>query len=416
MSRSTLTRTRLFATLAARAGGRARGTAAHADVVRAVGPRHVYDRLRRQATNAGFDTRFRDGVYERIWREGAAQLGAGVTPLGGGILEITRGEARTRVWQQVVPLDDPVTLRVVLDKPLVHRLLREVGVPVPEHLEFEFADLAEAERHVASSGGAFVVKPARGSGGGDGATCGVRAPRELRRAALAATRKTDRILLERQAEGDVFRILVLDGTPIAVVRRRSPTLTGDGTRTVGELIADENHRRLLARGEEGLAPLRVDLDCLLTLARAALSLSTIAQPGQEFRVKTVTNQGRTEDAATVPLAEVEPGLLRAVRTAASVVGLQLAGVDVITTDLRRGLAETGGIVNEVNGTPALHHHALVPDRASATPVAAMVLEHLLARAERAPAADDARPVQHGNAIPRNGGFHALTLSAEDRRA
>jgi hypothetical protein len=59
------------------------------------------------------------------------------------------------------------------------------------------------------------------------------------------------------------------------------------------------------------------------------------------------------------------------------VGLRLAGVDVVTTDIGRPLVETGGVVTEVNGGPGLHHHYLVADRADATPVAVPVLEKLL---------------------------------------
>ncbi len=365
---------------AARSGARARGVAAQLDVVRTVGARHAYRRLRQKATTASFAGEFRDRVYERLWREAAEMVDAHIAPLGGGILEVHRGSAHTRVWQQVAMLDDAVTLRVALDKPLVHRLLGRAGVPVPEHLEFGWSDLARAEHFLARTGHAVVVKPARGAGGGDGATCGVRTGHELRRAALAASRRGGRMLLERQAPGDVYRVLVLDGRPIAAVRRRSPTLVGDGISTVEQLVAAENHRRLVARGEAGLTPLRVDLDCVLTLARAGLSLAAVVPAGRLFTVKAVTNEGRLEDATTVPLSALPAELLEEAITAARIVGVRLAGVDVITSDPGQGLRSTGGVVNEVNGTPALHHHALVADRPSATPVAAVVLEHVLSMA------------------------------------
>ena len=63
--------------------------------------------------------------------------------------------------------------------------------------------------------------------------------------------------------------------------------------------------------------------------------------------------------------------------AAAAVGLRLAGVDVVTTDISRPLSETGGVVSEVNGGPGLHHHYLVADSARATPVAVPVLQKLI---------------------------------------
>ena len=59
--------------------------------------------------------------------------------------------------------------------------------------------------------------------------------------------------------------------------------------------------------------------------------------------------------------------------------MHLAGVDVITPDPSRPLVESGGVINEVNGTPGLHHHYLVADPVAATRVAIPVLERLLNR-------------------------------------
>jgi D-alanine-D-alanine ligase-like ATP-grasp enzyme len=73
------------------------------------------------------------------------------------------------------------------------------------------------------------------------------------------------------------------------------------------------------------------------------------------------------------------------------VGLRLAGVDVITPDASRPLEEAGGVVAEVNGTPGIHHHYHVADRANATPVAVPILERALQQNERAqPSSDSER--------------------------
>ena len=55
----------------------------------------------------------------------------------------------------------------------------------------------------------------------------------------------------------------------------------------------------------------------------------------------------------------------------------MAGVDLVTADLSRPLAESGGAILEVNGTPGLHYHYEVADRPSATHVAIPILRALL---------------------------------------
>jgi D-alanine-D-alanine ligase-like ATP-grasp enzyme len=55
----------------------------------------------------------------------------------------------------------------------------------------------------------------------------------------------------------------------------------------------------------------------------------------------------------------------------------VAGVDVITPDASQPLEQSGGVVAEVNGTPGIHHHYHVADKANATPVAVPILERAL---------------------------------------
>lgn len=348
--------------------------AARADLVRSAGLRHAARRLRYAAA---FETlsRGRHAFYERVWREAATELGADVRDLGKGFLEISRERRRTRVWQQWVELDDAVTLRLALDKRIVTRLLVAEGLPVPEQLELA---LGELDRGAEALGGrTWVVKPASGTGGGESTTAGIQTSRELRRAALRAARSAPRLLLERQATGAVYRLLFLDGTLLDSVRRLPPRLVGDGRSTVDALMAAENARRVAAAGEAGLDLLTVDLDCLLTLRRAGLSLRSVLPAGHVVAVKTVTNQNRIEDNETVREGICDEVVADA-RRAAEVVGLRLAGVDLVTPDTGRPLADTGGVIIEVNGTPGLHHHYHVADAANAARVAAPILDAALA--------------------------------------
>jgi cyanophycin synthetase len=181
-------------------------------------------------------------------------------------------------------------------------------------------------------------------------------------------------MLERQAEGEVYRVLVLDGQVIDVVRRLRPRLTGDGTSTVGELLLAENRRRLT--DPLSFTGLPVDLDCLLTLKTQGLGLRSVPFRGATVTVRTVTNHNSETENETVdrPIG----GKLRAeAASAAEILGLRLAGLDIVTQDLQSGLRESGGVVLEVNAVPALYHHYRVADRSRATKVAVPILRSLL---------------------------------------
>jgi cyanophycin synthetase len=359
------------------AGGMsARRLASRIDLTRSAGIVHGIHRFAQGLGRGEVSPGARVAVYRRIWTAAAATLDAEIVELPGGFLEIRRGPVLTRVYQQAVSLDDAVSTRLSLHKDAVHRLLRSAGLAVPEHLEFDYSDPRAALDFLAGAPAGCVVKAAHGTGGGDGTTCGVTSVAEFRRARLRAGGRGDVLLIERQVAGPVYRLLLLDGVLLDVVCQVPPTVDGDGRSTIEALMRAETRRRVIAGGEAGLAPLRVDLDCILTLARSGLSLDTVPAAATRTAVKTVTNEGRLEDCRTAR-GELCDEIVDEARRAAAAVGLRLAGVDVITPDPTRPLAETGGVIAEINGMPALHRHYQVADPENAATVAVQILSRTL---------------------------------------
>lgn len=355
-----------------------REVAIRLDLLRSTGPRYAWRRLREDVALSRLGREgFTDPVYRAIWVDAARDVGAEVIDLGYGFLKIRTDQDSTIVWNQWVMLDDVVTLRLSLQKALVHRLLSSVGVPVPEHVEFCSSDLGTAIAFLKRDAGPYVVKPVASSGG-YGVTSGIRSVSQLKRATLRASRTDQRLVIERQVPGDFYRFLFLDGDLIGIVRRRPPRVTGDGKSTIADLIIAENRRRLDRRRESLMFQLRADLDSVFTLESAGLSLSSVPPLGLTVPVKTVVSQNGPEDNETVR-DSVSEDVIRETATAAGTIGVRLCGVDVITPDVKVPLEVSGGMIIEVNGTPGLTYHYDVSDRANATRVAVPILRMLLSR-------------------------------------
>jgi D-alanine-D-alanine ligase-like ATP-grasp enzyme len=360
----------------ARVGGRAGcRVGARLDVLRGAGAAYAWRRLHEESALAATDAG--DRVYDRIWRDAAAELGATVTELGGGFLEIARDGARTRVTGNVTAIDDPVVIQLALNKVLVHSLLTTARVPVPEHVEVEFPDLRPARDFLTATGSPCVVKPASGTSGGDGVTSCVRSASDLIRACVRAARTGRPLLVERQVLGAEYRLLFLDGRLLDTVCRLPVRLQGDGRSSVAELLAEENRRRIRARGEEGLRLLTLDLDAMLALERAGVQLRSVPRAGAAVTLKGLASQAGPAESKTVHASALGDDLVAECRAAAAAVGLRFAGVDVIASDSRRSLRAGGGAVIEVNGTPGLHYHYHVADRRGASRVAVPLLSALL---------------------------------------
>lgn len=316
--------------------------------------------------------RHQDAFYRRTWRQAAEAIGGEFTPLGPCMGEIRVGKARTRVVDNVSEIDDPVTLAVLHDKPLVHRILRAEGLPVPQHAQFTLSDMEPAVQFLQAAGGDCVVKPAGGTGGGRGITTGIRTPWQLAHAAAAAAVYADDLLIEKQVRGDNYRLLYLDGRLLDAYVRRLPSVIGDGRHTVRQLVEADNDRRLATPAGISQVLLTIDMDMRRTLASQGLSLRSVPAEGQRVILKTVVNENSGADNRTVT-HELHPSIVEAGERAVRALRARFAGIDMILRDHRQPLDADDAVILEVNGTPNLYYHYNKAD--GSFPVA----EHLLRR-------------------------------------
>jgi cyanophycin synthetase len=318
----------------------------------------------------------RSRFYTDLWGDAASRLGASIEIVGDDILEIRRGSISTRVQQNATAIDRVVDVAVTVNKPLVHRLLARRHLQTPNYCEFTLNEISKAAAFVESAASKCVVKPANG-GGGRGVTTGVTRTIDLVRAAAHAAVYGRKLLVEEHVRGDVYRLLYLDGLLMDAVLRRPSTVIADGKSTVRELIRLENEARLKEGPNLAHALILIDLDVQRTLANQGLTLSSVPKQGVAVTLKTVINDNSQRDNFTAKHLLCK-SIIDDGAAAAAAVGVRLAGIDLITPDPRVPLAESGGVILEVNTTPSYHHHYYKRD--GSYPVAVHLLPFLLANA------------------------------------
>lgn len=321
------------------------------------------------------DEQARTEFYVQMWRDAANTLGATFVELVDGFCEVRLGERSTCIYKGLVMLDDPVTLKLAGNKPLVHKMLSDAGLPVPPYQEFTQGAIEKAEAFLQMQAAPCVVKPALDSGAGDGVTTNIRTKRELARAAASASLHSTKLMIEKQIAGESYRLLYLHGRLLQAIHRRSPRVIGDGKSTIRQLILAENERRTLERGVT-VTRLNMDLDLETTLHNAGLSLNSVPHAGRKVVVKTVVNDNSREDNVAVT-DEIGEGLRVECALAASVLGVELAAVDIITSDPRISLKQANGVIIEINTTPGLHHHYSIANPNKQNDVAVPILKDLL---------------------------------------
>ena len=316
--------------------------------------RKLWEEKRNTSKQVYFEHRVSE--YRAMWSAIAHHLGGAFHPLAEDIWELDLGDQVIRINNHQLELDNPVTLALAGKKHLVHQLLKQQGVAVPDYIVFQRTDLSVAHQFLDRYPNGCVVKPADGYGG-KGVTTHIQTRSACRKAVILASLYSKDLLMEPQIPGESYRVLVIEGKVASIVRRRGFSLVGDGKSTVMDLMTSENDRRRKQRKK----PLVIDRDSSVHLKYYGFSLESIPENGFIFMMKSVDEASKQMvEVRTVYSEDVTElvcdSIKRDAELAAKIIRSDFLGVDVITTDPSIALKESGGVINEVNTTPALHHH------------------------------------------------------------
>jgi cyanophycin synthetase len=258
------------------------------------------------------------------------------------------------------------------DKAAIRAILSRAGIAVPRQIVINLGEIRKALNMLQSFGVPLVVKPSSNTGSGAGVSTGVTHVRQLYTAVAWARAFGPRIVIEEQIPGDCYRVLVMDGQVLDTVVRHPPTVFGDGVSTVRELVRRENRERLKQGAVRAQVLIRVDPDLHNTLARQGLSLVSRPAKGKAVVLKGVINDNNRHENTSSgrPLC---PAILQCAVRAAKLVGLRLAGVDLVCADPTIALERSGGALLEVNANPGFYYHYYKVDSSFAA------ADHVLSR-------------------------------------
>ena len=268
----------------------------------------------------------------------------------GSLVQLGEGKNQRRIWTAETDATSAIAEAIASDKDLTKRLLRQVGVPVPHGRAVSSAKDAWAAS--LEIGVPVVVKPCSANHQ-RGISIELTTESEIMQAYDFAVEagETDDILVEQYALGQHHRLLVVGNRLVAAAKGHSECVVGDGVRTITELVAIVNSDP--RRGEaytDQLGTLLLSAPAIIELNKQGLTVDSIPESGRTVVVR------RTGDLTTDCTDDVHPETAEQAVIAARVVGLDIAGLDVLATDIRRPLAEQKGAVVEVNAGPSLSPH------------------------------------------------------------
>ena len=287
----------------------------------------------------------------------------------GNLVQLGQGAAQRRIWTAETDRTSAIAEGISRDKDLTKQLLAAAGVPVPEGRTVESAEAAwDAAEDI---GLPVVVKPSDGNHA-RGVSLNLKTREEVMQAFVAAEAEGSEVIVESFVPGQEHRLLVVGGKVAAATRGEIIRVGGDGKSTIAQLIETQVNTDP-RRGEEETLPLETlrvdDPVLLLLLQRQSLTPQSVLPRGQSAVVQ------RTGNMAIDVTGQVHPDIAEQMALAARVVGLDIAGIDLVVEDIAKPLAPQGGAIVEVNAGPGLLMH-LKPAVGRAQPVGEAIVEHL----------------------------------------
>ena len=287
------------------------------------------------------------------------------------------GARQRRILASETDRTGAIAESIAQDKELTRSLLKQVGVPVPEGRPVTDADDAWAAAQ--EIGAPVVVKPQFGSQG-RGVATNLSTPEQVKAAYESVSEDWTDIVVERYAPGADYRVLVVGGRAVAASRRDPAQVVGDGRHTIADLteIANRDPRR----GDDHatmLSKLVLDPIALQVLEEQGYTTESIPPAGHRVLIRRNANLS-TGGTATDVTDRMHPEVAARSVEAARIIGLDVAGVDVIAQDISRPLEEQAGIIVEVNAAPGLRMH-LEPSSGTKRPVGEAIISLLYPEGE-----------------------------------
>ena len=288
------------------------------------------------------------------------------------LVQLGYGKYQQRIQATVTGRTSHIAVELASDKEETNKILANLGLPVPKQQLVYSADAAtRAARRI---GYPVVTKPYNGNHG-RGISIHLQSDDEVRAGFAAAHEHSRSVIVESFVTGDDHRLLVVNGVLIAATKRTPGHVVGDGKNNIGELveIVNQDPRRGVGH-EKVLTRLELDAQAEMTMARVDMTSDSIPADGQIVYLRSTANLS-TGGTATDVTDTIHPDNRDMAERAVLAVGLDVGGVDFLSTNIAESYKKIGGGICEVNAAPGFRMH-VAPSEGTPRDAAGPVIDML----------------------------------------
>ncbi len=288
------------------------------------------------------------------------------------IFQLGYGKHQKRIQAALTSRTNILGVELACDKEKTKKILAGMGAPVP--LGMTIYSFGELEDAIDRLGYPIVIKPLNGNHG-RGITIDIK---DWEHAGIGYDRAREiskGVIVEHFYQGRDHRILVVNHQVVAVAERVPAHVVGNGLDTISVLVDRENQDPRRGEGHDNmLTKIELDDSTAEMLNNQGFGLNTILRSGEVCYLRATANLS-TGGIAIDRTDEIHPDTVWLAERVSRIIDLDVAGIDVITTDITKTLAEVDGTIVEVNAAPGLRMH-ISPSEGVGRNVAAPILQML----------------------------------------
>ncbi|MEL6490909.1 MAG: cyanophycin synthetase, partial [Cyanobacteria bacterium J06621_3] len=290
------------------------------------------------------------------------------------LLQFGYGMHQARIQASLTSQSNILGVELACDKEATKQILGNAGIPVPKgSVVYSLRELEDTLDYL--GGYPIVVKPLDGNHG-RGITLEVDNWEDAEIAYEKAREVSDGVIVEHYYQGRDHRILVVNHKVVAVAERIPAHVIGNGKDTIEMLVDRENLNPRRGEGHDNiLTQIPLDRTTDKVLESQGLTIDSVLDDGEICYLRETANLS-TGGTAVDRTDEVHPQTIWIAERASRLIGLDVAGIDVVTTDISRTLSVADGVIVEVNAAPGLRMH-VSPSEGLARNVGAPILEMLM---------------------------------------
>ncbi|MFC5527147.1 cyanophycin synthetase [Rhodanobacter ginsengisoli] len=269
------------------------------------------------------------------------------------LVQLGHGKYQQRIQATITGKTPHIAVELASDKEETNKILASLGLPVPkqELVQNEEGALRAARR----LGVPVVTKPFNGNHG-RGISIHLMSEEEIIAGFNAAREHSRSVIVENFLSGDDHRLLVVNNELVAATRRTPGHVVGDGERTIAQLveIVNQDPRRGVGH-EKVLTRLELDAQAQMMMERVGYHAESIPLPGETVYLRSTANLstgGTATDVTDIIHPDNRDMAVRAIRA----IGLDVGGVDFLTTNIAESYKTIGGGICEVNAAPGFRMH------------------------------------------------------------